>query len=57
MTDGPAALTISQLLVAATAIEKRLKMDAKSPPGIRTALDAIQRAIDTHPDAKRGDDQ
>ena len=50
---GPAALTVTQLLIAAAVL------DAHGPktPGAKAALAAIQQAIDTHPDAKRGDDQ
>lgn len=55
---GPAALTVTQLLIAAAAIETRItKGPTPAPAGTKPALDAIQRAIDTHPDAKRGDDQ
>lgn len=43
--SGPADLTVSTLLIAAAVLDVH-----GHTPGARKALDAIQRAIDTHPD-------
>lgn len=45
--SGPRALTVSTLLIAAATLDVH-----GHAPGTRKALDAIQRAIDTHPDRK-----